>query len=330
MTQNRLLVAIAFLLMSLGPKAFAQDPAFTQFYANPMYLNPAMAGSANCPRVSMNYRNQWPNLKGAFVTSGISIDQNIENIHGGLGLMVINDNQGEGALTSTRASAIYSYQLQVTKKLTVLTGFETSYHQRYLDKSKLVFGDQIDPYAGIVYETEEQLDKIAPNISFVDFSMGFMAFTKQYFFGYALHHLTEPEQAFITEAKLPMSMTIHAGANIPVGQGRSMGLVMDGPFITPNFMYQSQAGAEQINIGASLTNESISGGVYYRSNMNNSDAILLVVGYQKDAYRFGYSYDYTVSELSGLSGGAHELSLTIQLACRDKKKKLKAIKCPKF
>jgi len=46
--------------------------------------------------------------------------------------------------------------------------------------------------------------------------------------------------------------------------------------------------------------------------------------------RLGYSYDYTVSELSGASGGAHEVSLTVQLACRDKRKKLKAIKCPKF
>jgi len=44
----------------------------------------------------------------------------------------------------------------------------------------------------------------------------------------------------------------------------------------------------------------------------------------------GYSYDYTVSELAGASGGAHEVSLTVQLACRDKRKKLKAIKCPKF
>jgi hypothetical protein len=30
---------------------FAQDPQFTQFYANPLYLNPAFAGTARCPRV---------------------------------------------------------------------------------------------------------------------------------------------------------------------------------------------------------------------------------------------------------------------------------------
>jgi hypothetical protein len=62
----------------------------------------------------------------------------------------------------------------------------------------------------------------------------------------------------------------------------------------------------------------------------NSDAVLIVLGYESNGVRVGYSYDYTISELSGLSGGAHEISVTMQLACRDKRKKLNAIKCPKF
>ena len=42
--------------------AKAQDPAFSQFLVNPLYLNPAMAGSDICPRISLNHRNQWPAL----------------------------------------------------------------------------------------------------------------------------------------------------------------------------------------------------------------------------------------------------------------------------
>ncbi|MGM0478992.1 MAG: type IX secretion system membrane protein PorP/SprF, partial [Bacteroidota bacterium] len=34
----------------------AQDPQFSQFYANPIYLNPAFAGSHGCPRFAANYR----------------------------------------------------------------------------------------------------------------------------------------------------------------------------------------------------------------------------------------------------------------------------------
>ena len=69
-------------------KVEAQDPEFSQFYANPLYLNPAFAGTARCPRVSLNYRNQWPGISGTFITTSATYDQQVESLYGGLGLMV--------------------------------------------------------------------------------------------------------------------------------------------------------------------------------------------------------------------------------------------------
>jgi type IX secretion system PorP/SprF family membrane protein len=331
MISKHILPLVLLILVSFTHVANAQDAAFTQFYANPLYLNPAMAGSANCPRISMNHRNQWPSLKSAFITNSISYDRNIESLHGGLGLQIFNDIQGEGALSNTQVNLIYSYQLQVSKKLTILSGIQASYQQRALDKTKLFFGDQIDPNYGFVFPTQENVALFADNISYTDISLGLMAFTKKYFFGMALHHITEPEDAFISTSYLPKRLTIHTGANFAVGNARSMGLIMDdGPFITPNLLYMSQNGAPQLNLGLSLTNQSFSGGLYFRNNFTNSDAVLVVLGYESNGIRLGYSYDYTISELMGSSGGAHEVSLTIQMACRPKRKKLKAIKCPKF
>ena len=63
-----------------------QDPEFTQFYAAPVYLNPAFAGSARCPRVGFNYRNQWPALQKTYITYAASYDQHIDALSGGLGL----------------------------------------------------------------------------------------------------------------------------------------------------------------------------------------------------------------------------------------------------
>ena len=54
-----LIIAVLTIICS---QAQAQDPTFTQFYANPVYLNPALAGSHGCPRLSSNYRNEWPQL----------------------------------------------------------------------------------------------------------------------------------------------------------------------------------------------------------------------------------------------------------------------------
>jgi len=179
MIQNRLFALLAVIFIALSQTAQAQDPAFTQFYGNPLYLNPAMAGSANCPRISMNHRNQWPNLKGAFISSSISIDKNIETLHGGVVIQILNDIQGEGALSNTQVSAMYSYQLQATRKLTVLTGVQATYQQRSLDKTKLHFGDEIDPNYGFVFPTQENVGAFADNVSYADLSIGMMAFTKK-------------------------------------------------------------------------------------------------------------------------------------------------------
>ena len=41
----------------------AQDPQFSQYYAAPLYLNPAFTGSEMLPRIGANYRNQWPGIE---------------------------------------------------------------------------------------------------------------------------------------------------------------------------------------------------------------------------------------------------------------------------
>src|ERR1043166_3657466 len=100
-----------FVCISLS--SLAQDPEFTQFYANPLYLNPAFAGSARCPRIALNYRNQWPSLQGTFVTYSASYDQHVDALGGGLGVLVLSDKAGEGTITTSNISGIYSYQLTV-------------------------------------------------------------------------------------------------------------------------------------------------------------------------------------------------------------------------
>ena len=99
-----------FAAITVSAQVLAQDPEFTQFYSNPLYLNPAFAGTARCPRMVMNYRNQWPSLSGSFVTTSASYDQHVETIQGGLGLIVVNDRAAQSTLNTTTFSGIYSYQ----------------------------------------------------------------------------------------------------------------------------------------------------------------------------------------------------------------------------
>jgi type IX secretion system PorP/SprF family membrane protein len=121
---------LILIFVGFSGTVLAQDPEFTQFYANPLYLNPAFAGSTRCPRISLNYRNQWPALSGTFVTYSASYDQYVDVLGGGIGLLVLNDKAGEGTLTTSNISAVYAYQLNVTRDFP----FDSEWRERMFRK----------------------------------------------------------------------------------------------------------------------------------------------------------------------------------------------------
>ncbi len=329
-------IVVVILLISSTEKMSAQDPEFTQFYANQLYLNPAFAGTARCPRLIMGYRNQWPNLSGSYVTTSASYDQHVEAIQGGLGLIVTNDNAGQGVLKTTSISGIYSYQQPISRKFSLRAGLEATFMQKSLDWSKLSFGDQIDPRHGFIYETRDE-PRGGGSKNFVDFSGGILGFSKKYFFGFAVHHLTEPNESLVIgTSALPMKWTVHAGAVIPIERSSRY----SDASISPNVLYRRQGEYQQMNTGLYVKKGPLVAGVWYRGlffknpdtgTNDYKDALILTVGVQTDAIKFGYSYDLTISGLTpGGTGGSHEVSLTIQFDCKRKKPRLRTISCPSF
>ena len=299
----------------------AQDPQFTQFYANPLYLNPAFAGSQECPRLNLNYRNQWPAIEGTFLTYAASYDQNVDALSGGLGFSAFHDRAGEGTIQTTNISAMYSYMLPVSRNFSLRAGFQATYFQKSIDWSNLTFGDMIDPRYGFIYPTNETPGSDAVNGA--DFSAGLLGYTKNFYFGAAVHHLTEPNESFFEsdEAVLPRKYTGHIGANIPFKKRYPE----DGS-ISPNILYQRQGSAQQFNFGLYVRKGPIVGGLWYRLG----DSFIALVGVQTDRFRFGYSYDLTTSRLTNATAGSHEISLGIQFECRPKRKKFRPLACPQF
>jgi type IX secretion system PorP/SprF family membrane protein len=302
----------------------AQDPTFTQFYSNPVYLNPALAGSSGCPRIALNYRNQWPQLTGNYVTYAAAYDSYFKNISGGVGLVALQDTQGPGTIQTSMLGASYSYYLKVNRKFRLMFGTQAAYYQKYLDWSQLTFGDMIDPRRGFIYQTGD-VPRGNGRRGFFDVSAGMVGFTKNFYFGVAAHHLNRPDESLILgQSRLPIKVTGHLGANIKIGQ---RGRYSSSTILSPNIIYQYQNGFQQLNIGAYLKYESFTIGAWYR----NRDAFILTVGITTDKYRVGYSYDLTVSQLgNGVSGGSHEVSLGINLKCKKRVNDFRKLSCPSF
>ena len=58
---KKLFTKIAIAIAGFTGVAVAQqDPQFTQFYANPLYLAPSFAGATKQHRAAGSFRDQWP------------------------------------------------------------------------------------------------------------------------------------------------------------------------------------------------------------------------------------------------------------------------------
>ena len=304
-------------------QSLAQDPTFTQFYSNPVYLNPALAGSSGCPRIALNYRNQWPQLTGNYITYAAAYDTYAKNLSGGIGIMAMHDQQGQGTIQTSMIAGTYSYYLKVNRKFRIMFGGQAAYFQKSLDWSKLTFGDMIDPRRGFIYQTGD-VPRGNGSHGFFDVSAGMVGFTKNFYFGAAAHHLNRPDESMILgNSKLPIRVTGHMGATIKLGQ---RGRYSSNTMLMPNIIYQYQNGFQQFNIGAYLKYEAFTIGAWYR----NRDAFIVSLGITTEKFRIGYSYDLTVSQLGGVTGGSHEISMGINLKCKKQMKDFRRISCPSF
>ena len=315
-----------FVLLARG-----QDPEFTQFYANPLYLNPAYAGTTKGIRFAFNYRNQWPSLPSSFVTYSASYDQHFDELSGGIGLHVLYDRAGDGDLSTTGGSFMYSYFLPVSEKFAIKAGLEVTAIQKSIDFGKLLFYDQIDPRLGFIYKTGEDLPsqgiyKINP---FFDFSAGMIGFTNKFYAGFAVNHISEPQMSFFdnTDSKLPRKYTAHMGLMLPLDNARN-----PKNFFSPNVLFQKQENFAQLNFGAYYIKDYLIAGVWYRQTSQNSDAFMALIGVKKAPLKVGYSYDITISDVHTGGKGSHEISVIIEIPTYRKPvpSKWRKLICPTF
>ena len=288
----------------------AQDTGFSQFYSNPLYLNPAFAGTLGVPRVNFHYRDQWQAFQNAFTTYSASFDLPVEKLHGGLGFNFLNDAKSNGLLNSFQADLIYSSFIRLSSNYTLSGSIEAGFHQNSINWNGLIFPDNVDPYFGkhgITAETPIS----DPNYQFVDFATGVLVYGNKMFAGFAVHHLTRPAQSYYEGQDvgdvLNRKYALHFGIRVPVfifGHWRKK---FD---VSPQLIAIRQGQFTQFNYGMLANLHGFTAGMWFRQDLTfNYDSFIFLVGYMRKRWHFTYSYDFTVSGLGGHSGGTNEFSL---------------------
>lgn len=317
------LLTVLILLLGVG-QLRAQDPVFSQFYAAPLQLNPALTGLEDAPVFHLNYRNQWPSISQAYVSYAASYSQFFSKQNSGFGASVLADVAGNGIYASTQIGLHYTYSLYLSENSRLRMGLEGQFINKRLNWEELVFLDQIDPATGSVdgagNPNPTQEARGANNLSYMDFGAGVLYQMPYFYGGFSIKHINAPSESYLSlnevAATLPIRYTLHFGGQIPLSSGKK---IRKAAYISPSILYSQQRDFKQLNLGAQSQYDIFLGGIWFRHTFSNADAVIFMLGVQQGPIKLAYSYDWTLSGLANASGGAHEVSLILNLAS-DKKR----------
>jgi len=305
----------------------AQDPYFSQVNSNLLYTNPAFAGVQTQSNLSLTYRNQWPGNSTKFETFYASYDQPTEALHGGIGVVAMNDRSGS-VLNMVHLSVIYTYNLQISNTLFMQAGFQVSANQRNLRIDGLIFPDMIDPARGIYQETEENLTNSQK--FYMDYSAGFIAYSGEWFGGFAIHHLAKPaiSESERDEFQLSRKFGFHLTRNLLLTERSSRD---DSWIISPGIQYYYQRPFSYFNFGFILSKSPVSLGIQLHHDLQfDSSFLSFSIGFSNPLVKFSYSYDVLMSNSAvyKVPGGTHELNILIRLKEFRKTRLLRTINLP--
>ncbi len=312
---NKVLIILCLLLVCFRGRA--QDHHFSQFYANPLYLSPSLAGSTDGGRLIVNYRKQWPEVSKAFSTYSISFDNFFPSFNSGIGFYLIQDRAGTAGLTTTNAAFQYSYNLVITSQWQIVPAVQFAYGNKIIDFSKAVFPDQ----PPLSVSGSGAYDRLSNDqINYVDLAASLFIYSPKYWVGLTVDHLTRPNYTFLNEdAKVDYKYVVFGGMNIWSERRRR---THSHRAFSASFRYQHQAQFDQLDLGVYWHNTPLEIGVWYRglplinkvekSTALNQDAVIALLAYDLGSLRIGYSYDITISSLGWSTAGAHELSLIFE------------------
>jgi type IX secretion system PorP/SprF family membrane protein len=333
-------ISIILVVFFLSSKAIAQDPHFSQFFASPLTLNPALTGKFDGTlRVAGNYRNQLPTFNNVYTTSTLSVDFTIlnqvipETDTWGVGIIALTDKSEGGVLKSNYIgfSTAYHKALNEDGYSQIGLGFQGTYGQKRLDFSKLIFEDQLTPLGFDLTTPSADIATLNnPDINYLDVNAGLIYTVSttdenHFYLGASMYHINRPKESFKDgNFNISTRTTISAGGYFPVA---------DNLTLHTSGIYQLQAKASEATFGgaiaAALNNDdrnptNVYGGMWVRLK----DAIIPYIGLEFAGMRIGASYDINTSSLKAgsESRGGMELSLIYVKKPADGKN----IPCPKF
>ena len=331
-----LLLSLLFILTEMA----GQDPHFSQFYTNPILVNPALTGTSNgLFRVSSTYRDQWRSaidepLKTFTVSGDVSFEINARANpfpdKFAFGFNFFGDRVNQFDLNTTQISLFGAYHkaLDRRKQSYLSAGIYVGVAQKNLNYEDLSFEDQFNAIDGYTLPSGEFLP--ANNFGYGDLGLGvnytmLLGTNSHLFAGIGLFHFNQPNISFYKDEDINNDDLIRDNTlenkwsgyvALSMKQGEKM-------FIEPRILTLIQGSAREINLGTNFKyklgregNNYFHIGPWIRFSDNidgfSVESLVAAVGIETGKFLIGLSYDQSISDLTSdrLGLNAFEVSLS--------------------
>lgn len=331
-----------FSLITLNSQA--QDIHFSQNYATPQFINPAMTGIMNGDvRASAVYRNQWSSImpnafRTIFANAELALPMANGYDHIGIGLMFYNDKAGDLGLGSNYVDVALAYNKAIGERSYLSAGIQGGVANRSFDATNAQASPDEVGGTGLENATTSIW---RPNVGGGVLYYTNFAERNNIFIGGALYHVTSPNVSFFNDPveKDQLKSKISAQAGGSFALARKMDIV-------PSLYFIKQGAHTKIDAGSFLRfifardrrtqlEKAFSIGSWLRlagAEGISTDAIVLATKFDYNNISIGLSYDVTVSGLKAVNAnrGGLEVALIYTAKTQQSRKRHSNLECPRF
>ncbi len=332
-------VLTAFILI---PQAGirAQDYQFTQFYATPLYYNPAFAGSSVKSRAMFAFRNQWPGL-GSWKGWAASFDSYLKNASSGVGMIVSQNFLSQTGYSQSSALFQYAYRARWKKDVRMCFGMGLGFMQLGWNVAGGTLGDQLaaDP---VLPSSKDPLAAGSFRDLIFDMQLGALIYAKNWWISLSGLHPHSPNFFLLSENSLDPRINLSTGYRFILEKRVDYKNQETPVSLTPALLIRSQGNSSQLDAGLYYHFPPFVTGVWYRGipvpvgklKTLNHDAATLLCGIKQNNLTMGYSYDIPLNAAVGLVRGSHELTIGYEFSTKNiqfrGKNRSRALPCPTF
>jgi len=334
------LLKILMFLMLISTAGKAQDIHFSDFYASPLNLNPALTGMfKGTVRISAIYRDQYRSVAVPYQTFSLGIDAGKDNMFKlkntvGYGVLLTADQAGDAEYQNVFLSIPLSLQVHSNQgKNTFSAGLSVGGQVSSINYEKLRFMDQ---YNGSFFDPDlpsgenfSRSSLFMPSIAAgVAMNVSYNRFNR-IIGGLSIYNLLPPKNSWLND-----NVRLQNRYGIFV---MSPTLTGNHSYVTPSMKYTYQGKQQEIQAGGQmyfLTGNSAFYSYYFGLWLRalDWDALILNAGINYLDFNLGFSYDINLSKLYPASNGrgAWEISLTYIKSEYKKRRKKASVKCPGY